>query len=512
MVNLRSAKLFCSLILSLACSPCAAETLLLDFSSATCGPCQQMRPVVHQLAAAGYRVREVSVDREPQLAVRFGVTQVPTFVVLVNDREASRLTGTASLAQLREMMDRSVASSTRAPVVPLAQSPDTFAEPAQDLSVPQPGRILAIDDPNPPVRTAPRANVNPFGPVSTGQPAPGMGSTVDQRRFLEASVKVAVQDPEGTSAGTGTMVDSRSGEALVLTCGHLFRSSGGKGAITVTLYQVGPAGVAVRTKAPGYLIDYDLDRDLALVSIRTEVPIQMVAIGSKSVALTPGAVVTTVGCNNGQNPTAVPSRITSVDRYQGHPNVEVAGTPVEGRSGGGLFNAQGQLIGVCSAADPQDGEGLYASLPSIHAKLDSLQLAMVYQSPGGTPRASANNAGSEAPVTVVGGENYAVRGQDAVAESPAGISPFPPVAEATSPAATSPAAEATSPAEASLPGLSPAEQAALEEIQRRGAHSEVICIIRPHSPDGKSEVITLPNASPEFVQALSAGAGGQTLR
>jgi hypothetical protein len=52
----------------------------------------------------------------------------------------------------------------------------------------------------------------------------------------------------------------------------------------------------------------------------------------------------------------------------------------------------------------------------------------------------------------------------------------------------------------------------LEEIQRRGAHSEVICIIRPHSPDGKSEVITLPNASPEFVQALSAGAGGQTLR
>ncbi len=500
MVNLRSAKLLCSLTLSFACLPCAGETLLLDFSSASCGPCQQMRPVVHQLAAAGYRIREVSVDREPQLAARFGVTQVPTFIVLVNDREAARLTGITSLAQLREMMEQSETSSTRAPVVPLAQSPDTFAEPVQDLSVPQPGRILAINDPNPPVRTAPRANVNPFGPASTGQLATGTGSTIDQRRFLEATVKVAVQDPDGTSAGTGTMVDSRSGEALVLTCGHLFRSSGGKGEITVTLFQVGPAGVSIRTTVPGYLIDYDLDRDLALVSIRTEVPIQTVAIGSKSVALTPGAAVTTVGCNNGQNPTAVPSQITSVDRYQGHPNVQVAGAPVEGRSGGGLFNAQGQLIGVCNAADPQDGEGLYASLPSIHAKLDSLQLAMVYQSPGGAPQATANNAGSEAPVTAAGGENYAVRGQDAVAETPASVSPFPPVAEATSPAV------------ATSTGLSPAEQAALEEIRSRGAQAEVICIIRPQSPDGKSEVITLPNASPEFVQALTAGAGGQTLR
>lgn len=510
MVFSRPVLSFCSLIFSFACLPCTAGTLMLDFSSATCGPCQQMRPIVHQLAAAGYRVREVSVDREPQLAARFGVTQVPTFIVLVNDREAARLTGTTSYAQLREMLERSETSSTRAPVVPLAQSPDTFAEPTQDLSVPQPGRILAIHDPNPPAHAAPRANVNPFGPVSTGQPAQPAGSTIDQRRFLEATVKVAVQDPDGASVGTGTMVDSRSGEALVLTCGHLFRSSGGKGAITVTLYQVGPAGVAVRTTVPGNLIDFDLDRDLALVSLRTEGPVQTVPIGPKSVALTPGAAVTTVGCNNGQNPTAIPSQITSVDRYQGHPNVEVSGAPVEGRSGGGLFNAQGQLIGVCNAADPQDGEGLYASLPSIHAKLDSLRLAMVYQSPGGAPQATANTAGSEAPVTAVGGEDYAVRGQDAVAEAPAESSPFPPVAEATSPVAASPVAEAASPAPAS--GLSSAERAALEEIQRRGAQSEVICIIRPQSPDGKSEVITLPSASPAFVQALTAGAGGQMLR
>jgi hypothetical protein len=53
--------------------------------------------------------------------------------------------------------------------------------------------------------------------------------------------------------------------------------------------------------------------------------------------------------------------------------------------------------------------------------------------------------------------------------------------------------------------LSPAEQAALQEIQTRGFNSEVICIIRPHSPEGKSEVITLTSVSPAFVQALTQG-------
>ncbi len=175
----------------------------------------------------------------------------------------------------------------------------------------------------------------------------------------------------------------------------------------------------------------------------------------------------------GQIPTAIVTQITTVDRYQGHPNVEVAGAPVEGRSGGGLFNAEGQLIGVCYAADPQANEGLYASLPSIHAKLDSLRLAMVYQSPGG----------------------FAIRGQDAVAK------PLP----RSAPVASTIPSQPPLPTPLQTASLSPAEQAALQEIQTRGANSEVICIIRPHGPEGKSEVITLRNVSPAFVQALTQG-------
>ena len=65
---------------------------------------------------------------------------------------------------------------------------------------------------------------------------------------------------------------------------------------------------------------------------------------------------------------------------------------------------------------------------------------------------------------------------------------------------------ATAPGIAALPS---SEQAALEEIRRRGASSEVICIIRSHDPEGKSEVITLNNVSPAFVHALTSPAKRQ---
>ena len=87
----------------------------------------------------------------------------------------------------------------------------------------------------------------------------------------------------------------------------------------------------------------------------------------------------TVGCNGGADPTLHHSRITAVDKYLGPANVQVAGQPVQGRSGGGLFGIDGTLIGVCNAADPADNEGLFAALPSIHEQLEEAGLAFVYR-------------------------------------------------------------------------------------------------------------------------------------
>ncbi len=486
--------LFATLI---ACCPlcCLADTVLLDFSSQNCGPCQQMRPIVQRLVADGLPVREVDITRQPGLAAQYGVTQVPTFIVVANGQPVEQTVGLTSYAQLRSMVRRHMpASSPRSSVMPIGQSPGhttTFANTNTDLSRPQAGRVVSLEDPNP-RRPRPQAIANPFGNAPDRQNASPQGSPSSlHQRLLAATVKISVNDPDGKSVGTGTIVDARSGEALVLTCGHLFRSSQGQGEITVTTFQPSASGAVPGPSYTGKLLDYDLERDLALLTIWPTSPVSAVPVADTSVQkLAPNVAVTSVGCNHGQNPTVIDSRVASIDRYQGPPNVEVQGAPVEGRSGGGLFNAQGQLVGVCYAADPQSNEGLYAGLPSIYAKLDMLQLSMVYQPSAGSPQ----NAGGPTAVvpqpqlqTVAAGQVTSVRGQEPELAS---MAPAPPL----------PTQQSVAPVMAALP---PAEQAALEEIQRRGLKSEVICIIRPQDPTAKSEVITLNNVSSSFVGALA---------
>jgi hypothetical protein len=96
--------------------------------------------------------------------------------------------------------------------------------------------------------------------------------------------------------------------------------------------------------------------------------------------LTAGQPVFSIGCDKGANPSPRESRITAIDRYVGLPNVEVAGMPVDGRSGGGLFSTDGYLIGICNAADPENQEGIFASLPIIHWELDKVGQRKVYDS------------------------------------------------------------------------------------------------------------------------------------
>ena len=104
--------------------------------------------------------------------------------------------------------------------------------------------------------------------------------------------------------------------------------------------------------------------------------------------------MTSVGCNNGDDPTVQHSRVNSLDRFldpteqrsgnaadRPHApwNLQVAGQPIIGRSGGGLFSADGMVIGVCNAAEPEDHEGLFAALGSIHAALDQQGLTSLYK-------------------------------------------------------------------------------------------------------------------------------------
>ncbi|MFM7973816.1 MAG: serine protease, partial [Pirellula sp.] len=85
-----------------------------------------------------------------------------------------------------------------------------------------------------------------------------------------------------------------------------------------------------------------------------------------------GDPVFSLGCDHGDVPSRRDSRVTKLNRYMGSANIETAGAPVQGRSGGGLFNSSGELLGVCFAADAQLDEGLYCGTRSVLDRLQKL--------------------------------------------------------------------------------------------------------------------------------------------
>lgn len=424
-----------ALLLALAITG-SNETVLLDFSAAWCGPCRTMEPIVHRLSSAGYPVRKIDVDQNPEMASRFRVTGLPCFVMLVNGQEVDRVVGAASHGRLAQMFEQAQVAPGRAQV--RGQSPDNM--PPAAFSSQPPGRPSAVAPPQ--------------------QPS-GSASPVNQA--MAATVRIKVEDPQGHGFATGTVIDSHGSEALVVTCGHVFRDSQGKGRITVETFAGGaPQG------SEGFLVSFDLKRDIALVSFRPGLKIAPAPVAVSGTGIRPGVGVFSIGCDRGAAPSVRQSNITSVDKYRGPPNIEVAGEPVVGRSGGGLFTTNGELIGICNYADPQDNEGIYASLATIHWELDRIGQRRIYQR-----------------------ESVAVAQNQAPSQSPA--------AHRSAPAAVPRNAAPQTPPTTNVAALG----------QQVPADTEVICIVRSRSnPNGPNEVIVLDQPSQSFLKQLRSGSSG----
>lgn len=442
------------LILAFTASASAQEVDLLDFYLPTCGPCRAMAPTVERLEAEGVRVRRVDGSRETQLAAQLRVDSYPTFVAVSGGREVGRIVGATPYEALRRLV-------SGAPQHQAAAAPQhTFA--------PVSGRENSYAMAN-----------REFGaqPPAAAGPLPAAHA-----KLLSTTVRFTIVEPNGRSFGTGTIIDARSGEALVVTCAHLFRGPDGKpidpaGKISIELFDTVTGAVRVAETVEGQLVSHDFDADVALVAIRPSV-----AVPSSRVAMSPGdlrvgAAARSVGCDLGADPTVRESQIVDLNRYDGPPNIEASGAPVQGRSGGGLFNEAGELIGVCNFADEPAGEGIYAGLASIHAQLDRLGLGDLYRgaAPGAAPvvAVAAPVAPPRVPDLAPIERSPVIRGQNALA-----------------------AADDTGAA------LTTTEQATLTELVSRGQRSEIVVLIRPDSPDGRTEVLTLDAASPEFVAAL----------
>ena len=349
------------------------DTVLLDFYADWCGPCRAMEPTINALIEQGCPVRKINIDREPQLAREYGVGPVPCYVMLVDGRVVDRVVGGTTFSRLQRMWElasvrqpegpspQRATGVTPVPLPPAARGTTGLPIPipavdgapplAQALQPPAETRARQEGRTSAPAWTPPSATGVSAGlqaihgqdaraTLTHGQDARASSAALDAA-LIAASVRLRVEDPQGHSCGSGTIIDARQSEALILTCGHIFRDSQGQGRIEVDLF--GPNGAA---QVAGKLISYDLKRDVALVSIRIPGPVATARVAPPGYQIAPGNPVVSVGCNNGDQPTARRSRVNSLDKFLGPPNLQVDGLPVEGRSGGGLFSSDGDRKSV----------------------------------------------------------------------------------------------------------------------------------------------------------------------
>jgi len=70
--------------------------VLVDFWSASCGPCQMMAPAYAQAASRltpKIRLAKLQTDVNQAIAGRYGILSVPTLILFKGGRESARISG-----------------------------------------------------------------------------------------------------------------------------------------------------------------------------------------------------------------------------------------------------------------------------------------------------------------------------------------------------------------------------------------------------------------------------------
>ncbi len=470
-------------LMAAAVAAAEPEAVVLEFTAPDrCPPCQQIAPLVHRLQREGFPLKIINADENAFICQQHRVVSIPSFVLMIADREVDRIEGKPPESELRRMCERArlanasaTASAAAKPEIRNSKSEEPAAKPDAPII-----RAKQEDSPTSPKTTG-------------GDPMP-------------ACLRIRVKDSQGVNFGTGTIIDSREGRTTILTCGHIFRKIDDKPLIEVDIFN----GTKHETTL-GHLLRYDLERDIGLLWIPTATPLPVATIAGLPNAPTLGQHVFSIGCSSGEAPSKRQHRVTCLNRYNGPDNIECTGVPVQGRSGGGLFDTAGRLVGICIAADQRDQRGLYSGLQPIHELLAEAKLSHLY--PHAEPRPTADSLAAretDAALKATAREEPAFDSDESMKSTDDLPSPFAS-AKGTADSDDAPVRPNLAAATIGIPvtpAMNTPETASQVDPKEE---SEVVCIIRPlNNPRGASRVVIINRASSKFLSQLSGELQQQT--
>ncbi len=231
------------------------------------------------------------------------------------------------------------------------------------------------------IQLEPEQEDTPYEDIEPRKISEGQINDYSDSSLYSSSVRIKTADGEiGSGTVIGIIEENGQKKAVILTAGHVIERTGVGNSVSIDFFGTGKT-------MNGNVVDFNYETDTGLVKVPISGNIPFAKVAPQGYNIKFDQDVATAGCDLGADCSIRRTR-TRRGTYIG-PIFETEDTPIEGRSGGGVFDNNGKVIGVTSSRigggisyggnyEPPGG-GVYADLKSIQDILRKNNLSFLFK-------------------------------------------------------------------------------------------------------------------------------------